>query len=75
MTDDGPDPFTNMFEAPAKLARALFAPMAEATAGTPISAPAAIADRNVTPKKRPRPLGSRAFIRPPMTTPHETSLP
>ena len=48
---------------------------AEATAGTPISAPAAIADRNVTPKKRPRPLGSRAFIRPPMTTPHETSLP
>ncbi|WP_370190903.1 PHA/PHB synthase family protein [Qipengyuania sp.] len=38
MTDDGPDPFTNMFEAPAKLARALFAPMAEATAGTPLSA-------------------------------------
>ncbi|MFW2348932.1 PHA/PHB synthase family protein [Qipengyuania sp.] len=37
MTDDGPDPFTNMFEAPAKLARALFAPMAEATAGTPLS--------------------------------------
>ena len=38
MTDDGPDPFTNMFEAPAKLARALFAPMAEATAGAPVSA-------------------------------------
>ena len=38
MTDYGPDPFTNMFEAPAKLARALFAPMAEATAGTPVSA-------------------------------------
>jgi len=26
MTDDGPDPFTNMFEAPAKFARALFQP-------------------------------------------------
>lgn len=38
MTDDGPDPFTNMFEAPAKFARALFAPMAEVTAGTPLSA-------------------------------------
>ena len=25
MTDDGPDPFTNLFEAPAKFARALFA--------------------------------------------------
>ncbi|WP_370031187.1 PHA/PHB synthase family protein [Qipengyuania mesophila] len=37
MTDDGPDPFTNMFEAPAKLARTLFAPLAEATAGTPLS--------------------------------------
>jgi len=34
MTDDGPDPFTNMFEAPAKLARALFAPLTEATTGT-----------------------------------------
>ena len=32
MTDDGPDPFTNLFEAPAKFARALFAPMAEAVA-------------------------------------------
>ena len=38
MTDDGPDPFTNMFEAPAKFARALFAPMAEATTGSPLSA-------------------------------------
>ena len=37
MTDDGPDPFTNMFEAPAKFARTLFAPLAEATAGTPLS--------------------------------------
>lgn len=37
MTDDGPDPFTNLFEAPAKFARALFAPMAEA-AGNPLSA-------------------------------------
>ncbi|MFA6220153.1 MAG: alpha/beta fold hydrolase [Erythrobacter sp.] len=27
MTDDGPDPFTNMFEAPAKFARALFQPV------------------------------------------------
>ena len=27
MTDTSPDPFTNMYEAPAKLARALFAPM------------------------------------------------
>ncbi len=36
MTDDGPDPFTNMFEAPAKFARALFAPMSEATAGAPL---------------------------------------
>ncbi|MEP3145291.1 PHA/PHB synthase family protein [Qipengyuania citrea] len=38
MTDDGPDPFTNLFEAPAKFARALFAPMAEATGGNPLSA-------------------------------------
>jgi polyhydroxyalkanoate synthase len=38
MTDDGPDPFTNMFEAPAKFARALMAPMAQASAGTPLSA-------------------------------------
>ncbi|QYJ06892.1 PHA/PHB synthase family protein [Qipengyuania flava] len=38
MTDNGPDPFTNMFEAPAKFARALMAPMAEASAGTPLSA-------------------------------------
>ncbi|QKG70422.1 PHA/PHB synthase family protein [Erythrobacter mangrovi] len=32
MTDDGPDPFTNLFEAPAKFARALFQPAAEALA-------------------------------------------
>ena len=38
MTDDGPDPFTNLFEAPAKFARALFAPMAEAAGGNPLSA-------------------------------------
>ena len=38
MTDDGPDPFTNLFEAPAKFARTLFAPLAEATSGTPLSA-------------------------------------
>ena len=38
MTDDGPAPFTNLFEAPAKFARALFAPMAEAAGGTPLSA-------------------------------------
>ncbi|WP_369026876.1 PHA/PHB synthase family protein [Qipengyuania sp. RANM35] len=29
MTDDGPDPFTNMFEAPAKFAQALMAPLKE----------------------------------------------
>ncbi|KZX94458.1 class I poly(R)-hydroxyalkanoic acid synthase, partial [Erythrobacter sp. HI0019] len=38
MTDDGPDPFTNLFEAPAKFTRALFAPMAEAAGGNPLSA-------------------------------------
>ena len=38
MTDDGPDPFTNMFEAPAKFARTRFAPFAEASSGTPLSA-------------------------------------
>lgn len=38
MTDDGPDPFTNMFEAPAKFARTMFAPFAEASSGTPLSA-------------------------------------
>lgn len=38
MTDNGPDPFTNMFEAPAKFARALMAPMAQASAGAPLSA-------------------------------------
>ena len=36
MTEDGPDPFTNMFEAPAKFARALFAPMNEASANAPL---------------------------------------
>ncbi len=36
MTEDGPDPFTNMFEAPAKFARALFAPMSEASANAPL---------------------------------------
>ena len=38
MTDDGPDPFTNMYEAPAKLMRSLFTPMVEITEGTPLSA-------------------------------------
>ena len=38
MTEDGPDPFTNMFEAPAKFARTMFAPFAEASSGTPLSA-------------------------------------
>ena len=36
MTEDGPDPFTNMFEAPAKFARALFAPMSAASANAPL---------------------------------------
>ncbi|MDG5747642.1 class I poly(R)-hydroxyalkanoic acid synthase [Qipengyuania sp. XHP0207] len=33
MNDDGPDPFTNLYEAPTKLARAMFAPLQETMAG------------------------------------------
>ncbi|TMM46160.1 PHA/PHB synthase family protein [Qipengyuania marisflavi] len=34
MTDTGPDPYTNLFEEPAKLARAMFAPMAAGAQGS-----------------------------------------